>query len=207
MLTFRLLQAKAKDEGVSWRSGLEWICTSDLARQEMLELIEALRGRMRKHVEERPVRPEWPLYLHRKYAREEILTAVGYQVIGKASAHREGVLWLKDVGTELLFVTLEKGEKQYSPSTRYEDFAVSPTRFHWQSQSTVRESSATGLRYRNPGAQFLLFVRPRKGDAFTFLGPVRYASHMGNRPMSIYWDLEYPMPSAIFEQFASLRAA
>lgn len=207
MLTRRLLQGDTKKEGVNWASGLEMVRSSAAASTELLELIEALGGRIRMHLADRPVRAEWPLYLHRKYTRDEILIAVGYQTLAKAANHREGVLRLKEDGAELLFVTLDKSDKQYSPSTRYEDYAVSRTRFHWQSQSTVREGSATGLRYRNQGAEFLLFVRPRNGDAFTYLGPVQYVSHTGSCPMSIYWDLENPMPAAIFELFASLRAA
>jgi hypothetical protein len=107
-------------------------------------------------------------------------------------------------------VTLDKSEKAFSPSTRYEDFAVSPTRFHWQSQSTTAENSPTGQRYvrqRENGTQFLLFVRPKRGDPFIFLGPLQYVSHTGSRPMSIYWDLKHPMPAWFFEICASLRAA
>ena len=107
-------------------------------------------------------------------------------------------------------MTLDKSEKSFSPSTRYEDFAVSSTRFHWQSQSTTSESSPTGRRYREQrenGVRFLLFVRPRKDEPFLFLGPVHYVSHTGSRPMSIYWNLEHPMPAWFFEVCAALRAA
>lgn len=207
MATFRLLQSEVKAEGVVWRTGLDQARATDIARGEILEVLEVLRGRVRHHVEETPIRPEWPLYLHRRYTRDEILTAVGYKTLERPSSHREGVLWMRDAGVELLFVTLDKSDKQYSPTTQYEDFAVSPTQFHWQSQSTVREGSPTGLRYRNGEAKFLLLVRPKKGEAFTYLGPVQYLSHTGSRPMSIYWELETPMPAALFEAFASLRAA
>jgi hypothetical protein len=111
---------------------------------------------------------------------------------------------------EIFFVTLDKSEKAFSPSTRYEDFAVSPTRFHWQSQSTTGENSPTGQRYVHQSgnkARFLLFIRSRPGAPFLFLGPLRYVPHSGSRPMSIHWDLEHPMPAGFFEICASLRAA
>jgi hypothetical protein len=116
----------------------------------------------------------------------------------------------RPVNTEVLFVTLDKSAKSFSPTTRYEDYAISPQLFHWQSQSTTSEDSAIGQRYvrqSENGTQFLLFVRPRKGEAFLFLGPLRYLSHSGSRPMSIHWEVRDPMPAWFFEICASLRAA
>ncbi|MBY0503402.1 MAG: DUF3427 domain-containing protein [Bryobacteraceae bacterium] len=207
MLTFRLLQAEARQPGVADDGGLQRILDSPGASAEFLDLLEVLRRRSRLHVDEQPLGHDWPLYLHRQYARDEILTAVGYLLPGRNTSHREGRLRLEEYQTELFFVTLQKTEKQYSPTTRYEDFAVSPTRFHWQSQSTTSETSPTGQRYITQGGRFLLFVRPTTKDTFTFLGPVRYSSHTGTRPMSIYWDLVHPMPAGFFDLCASLRAA
>ena len=42
---------------------------------------------------------------------------------------------------------------------------------------------------------------------FVALGPVRYVTHTGERPMGITWKLETPMPAALFERFAALLAA
>lgn len=121
-----------------------------------------------------------------------------------------GRLWDEEKNTELFFVTLDKSDKAFSPSTRYEDYAVSPTRFHWQSQSTTSETSAIGQRYvkqKENGARFLLFVREKTEDPFVFLGPLKYVTHTGSRPMSISWDLEHPIPARFFENYASLRTA
>jgi len=49
-------------------------------------------------------------------------------------------------------------------------------------------------------------VRPTTRDAFTYLGPVRYQSHTGSRPMSIVWELEVPIPGTLLQQYASLAA-
>ena len=165
---------------------------------------------MKLHAAETPLIDECPLFLHRQYTRDEILVGLGIaNVVGSFPA-QAGRYWIDSLKTELFFVTLDKSDKAFSPSTRYEDFALSPTRFHWQSQSTTSDSSPTGQRYicqRETGTRFLLFVRPRKADAFVFLGPLQYVSHTGSRPMSIYWDLDSPMPAWFFEICASLRVA
>src|SRR5262249_17496024 len=142
--------------------------------------------------------------------RDEVLVALGLAKFVGSRQTQTGRFWIEAMKTEVFFVTLDKSERAFSPTTRYEDFAVSPTRFHWQSQSTTSEDSATGQRYiqqQMNGAQFLLFVRPTTSDPFVFLGPLRYVSHSGSRPLSIYWDLEHPMPARFFELCASLRAA
>ena len=114
-----------------------------------------------------------PLFLHRQYQRDEVLVALGLaQVVGNFTA-QTGRYWNKDLQIEVLFVTLDKSGKTFSPSTRYEDFALSPTRFHWQSQSTTSEDSATGRRYVEQdknGVRFLLFVRPRRMTRFCSSG-------------------------------------
>jgi hypothetical protein len=57
------------------------------------------------------------------------------------------VLWHQPSATDLLFITLRKSEALFSPSTRYRDLALGPSRFHWESQSTTTATSATGQRY------------------------------------------------------------
>jgi hypothetical protein len=122
-------------------------------------------------------------------------------------SHREGILRLGDLRTELLFVTLDKSEGGFSPTTSYRDYAISRDHFHWETQNSAAEDTPTGRRYieqeRN-GWRFSLFVRR---DAFVALGPVRYVTHTGERPMRITWKLETPMPAALFERFAALLAA
>ena len=210
MITFRLLQIKAREPGCPWDKGVQELIAGSSAKNEFLELSEVLLDRVRRHEDEHPILDDCPLFLHRQYMRDEIFVGLGMaSKVGTRNA-QSGCFWIDQLNTEVFFVTLDKSDKAFSPSTRYEDFAVSPTKFHWQSQNKTGESSATGQRYitqsRN-GARFLLFVRPRRDEPFVFLGPVRYASHTGSRPMSIYWDLDFPIPSWFFETCASLRAA
>jgi superfamily II DNA or RNA helicase/HKD family nuclease len=209
MLTFRLLQAKAERATDEW-AVLKQIKASPAVRDEFLQLTACLFDRIHTHSSEEPFRPDQPLYLHRSYQRDEILTAVGWKRLGSRSQMREGILRLPELNTEIFFVTLDKAEKHFSPTTRYEDFAISPTRFHWQSQSTTSDTSPTGQRYRDQqsnGCTFLLFVRANRDEPYVFLGPLKYLSHKGSRPMSIEWELRHPMPAWFFEICASLRAA
>ena len=78
---------------------------------------------------------------------------------------REGVAWCQTVNADALLITLKKSDTDYSPTTMYRDFALSPCAFHWESQSTTSSSSPTGQRYlnhRENGSHILLFVREAK---------------------------------------------
>jgi len=151
----------------------------------------------------------WPLAVHRRYGRREILTAVGYWTDGKKPDSREGIVRLDEFRTELLFVTLDKSEKRFSSTTSYRDYAISADLFHWQSQSLATPDSQSGRRYREQsesGWRFLLFVRPGVGDVYTYLGGVRYVSHVGSRPMNITWRMETPIPGMFLAEYARLTA-
>ena len=60
---------------------------------------------------------------------------------------REGVKYLPEKSADLFFVTLNKSDKEYSPTTMYNDYSINDVLFHWQSQSTTSEASNTGQRY------------------------------------------------------------
>ncbi|RTZ95918.1 MAG: NgoFVII family restriction endonuclease [Deltaproteobacteria bacterium] len=156
-----------------------------------------------------------PLSVHGCYTRDEILSALGYLGFGKRVAFREGVKYLPELRTDLFFITLKKTEKEYSPTTMYDDYALDETHFHWQSQSTTSDTSPTGKRYiqhRQKGSHILLFVREVKKKnnlacPYFFLGPANYVRHTGSRPMSIVWRLHYPMPGRLVRTTSRLAAA
>ncbi len=56
------------------------------------------------------------------------------------------MLWHQPSQCDLLFITLNKSEALFSPSTRYRDLALGPSLFHWESQSNTRAASSTGQR-------------------------------------------------------------
>ena len=143
-----------------------------------------------------------PLDLHCTYTRDQLLVALDFM---KPSTVREGVKWLPDKNLDIFFVTLNKSDKDYSPTTMYNDYSINSELFHWQSQSTTAENSPTGQRYinhREKGSRVLLFVREFKSDrvsggaaAYTYLGTANYVKHEGSRPMNITWKLDYPIPA------------
>lgn len=141
-----------------------------------------------------------PLDLHCCYTRDQLLVAMDYL---RPDNVREGVKWLPDHKIDVLMNTLNKSDRDYSPTTMYEDYSISPWLFHWQSQNKTSPESATGRRYINHESmctQVALFVREWKqeGDIsapYTYLGLVSYQSHEGSRPMSIVWRLHRPIPS------------
>jgi superfamily II DNA or RNA helicase/HKD family nuclease len=145
-----------------------------------------------------------PLKVHARYQREEVLTALGYASFArKPNSFREGVLFAPELNVDAFFVTLKKSEADYSPTTLYRDYPLSPTLFHWESQSTTSTASVTGQRYLSGSSSVLLFVREEQKDEFgtapyLFLGPVRYISHTGDRPIAITWQLEHAMPTDFF---------
>ena len=156
-----------------------------------------------------------PLELHAEYSRDEILAGLGQSTMMNPRELREGVLRLTGQPADALFVTLNKTEKDYSPTTLYEDYALSADLFHWQSQSTTSESSPTGQRYihhRERGHAILLFMREsksRNGRAapYVFAGPVDYVQHQGSRPMSIIWRLKSPLPAVMIGAAVRMKAA
>ncbi len=153
-----------------------------------------------------------PLQLHADYTRDEILAGLGIWTLSDQREVREGVVYAKLLPADLFFVTLNKTESNYSPTTMYEDYAISDELFHWQSQSTTPNSSPTGQRYINHAERFhtiLLFVREdSKRDGltmpYTFLGPVDHVSHRGSRPMSIIWRLRHKLPAKLLRNVRRL---
>ena len=178
-------------------------------RREIIDLFQLLGDRIRTVA--RPLDPggEVPLASHATYNLREIAAAHGRTGSrGALLVPREGVLWHEPTRTDLLFVTLEKSERDYSPTTRYADYPVSPTLFHWESQNSVSAATPTGRRYtgqRDAGTNVVLFVRGRKRDErgetipYTCLGHARYRSHESERPMKVLWELERPMPGALYQ--------
>jgi superfamily II DNA or RNA helicase/HKD family nuclease len=187
---------------------IPWLHKLPAAAVELGELATVLEDRVPLASKERPV-AHWPLVLHRHYSRREIMTACGYWNADRKVPQQQGVLRLKEEQRELLFVTLDKSEGGFSPTTRYRDYAISRSEFHWETQNAVSDDSETARRYFEHvarGWSMFLFVQPRKGEAFAFLGPVSHIRHSGSRPVAIVWQLERPMPATLFQEYATLSS-
>ena len=147
-----------------------------------------------------------PLDLHCTYTRDQLLVAMDFM---KPSSVREGVKWLPDKQADIFMITLNKSDKDYSPTTMYNDYSINDTLFHWQSQSTTNAEGSVGQRYihhQERGNRVLLFVREFKKDKFgntapyTFLGTADYVNHNGSRPMNITWHLDRPIPAKFLKK-------
>lgn len=154
-----------------------------------------------------------PLDLHCTYTRDQLLVAMDFM---KPKSVMEGVKWLPEKQLDVFFVTLNKADKDYSPTTMYNDYSINESLFHWQSQSTTADTSPTGQRYihhRERGSKVLLFVREFKADrltggaeAYTFLGTANYVKHQGSKPMNITWRLDRPIPAKFLKKTNKLVA-
>lgn len=146
-----------------------------------------------------------PIDLHCTYSRDQIMAALEYFNENKKPTFREGVKHFKDKKLDAFFITLNKSEKDYSPSTLYDDYAINETLFHWQSQSRTTVESEMGQRYINhvkTGNRIILFVRENKNNeglpaAYTYLGEGEYVSHKGNSPISFVWRLKEEVPAGL----------
>jgi superfamily II DNA or RNA helicase/HKD family nuclease len=185
----------------------KWLFERAPIRDELAQLAEVLDERIGLAEETYPV-ADWPLALHRHYTRREIVAAIGFVKPGKKGVTpQSGILMLPDEKREILFVTLDKSASSFSPSTRYRDYAISPTLFHWETQSAASVARASGRRYLDSpgnGWSFFLFVRSDPEAPYAFLGPVKLESSSGDRPIGITWRLEHAMAGALFDRFATL---
>ena len=176
---------------------------------ELVELSGLLQARSSLGANEIPGLEDTPLCLHSAYGAREVLTAVGWLTATRRVPFQAGTLSLISRKIELLFVTLDKSEG-YHDRIAYHDYAISTDRFHWQTQNSAGPDTPGGRRYLESatnGWQFQLFVRPRKEDAYRACGRVALESAGGDRPMSIVWTLETPLPARLFREFSVLRGA
>ncbi len=188
--------------------------TLETVKDELSQLFGALDRRATTLTEVSEPADE-PLNVHARYSREEVVAALGYGSGVKPKGPREGVLPVPEANSDVFFVTLYKAERDYSPTTMYRDYAINRELFHWESQSGQATHQDTVQRYinhRERGTNILLFVRERnEGELgtlpFTFLGPVDYVSHEGEKPVRFTWRLRRPMPAELFESARSVAAA
>jgi len=209
MLHFSLWGSSERMRNID--DGVQKLLANPARRDEIAEIVPLLRERIQRVTKPMDVKGRVPLHLHAQYRRDEVLAAFG---VDNPGSMREGVRWVEDEKADIFFVTLRKTEKHYSPSTMYEDRAISPSLFQWESQSTTSTSSQTGQRYvhhRERDSTVHLFLRESKeadGDLgappYLYAGPMLYVSHSGDRPMRVLWKLLHELPA---DMFRSARVA
>ena len=197
------------EQAAGYAAFLERLSRHAPVREELAELAGLLQARSSLGASPLAGLEDTPLCLHAAYGAREILTAVGWLTAERRAPFVSGVLPIARRKTELLFVTLDKSEG-YHDRIAYHDYAISAERFHWQTQNSAGPDTPGGRRYlESPGNgwQFQLFVRPRKDDAYRACGRVMRETVEGDRPMSIVWKLEVPLPARLFREFSVLRGA
>jgi len=149
------------------------------------------------------------LKLHAAYDIREINAALRQNSLKTPGQTGVGVLHNSELKVYAHLVTFRKVEKDFTPTTLYKDYPISLVQLHWESQSTATQSTPTGQNYihfKKRGYTILFFARLEKqidgvAAPFVYLGPTsQLLSYEGNRPIRMVWELEYPMPAALFEE-------
>ena len=207
MLYYTFFTEYPEKEGFnSIDEGIHNVMQEAFVRNEALEILYYNRSRVNFVSSENEYVYTCPIELHCSYNTSQIMAAFGYYNEYKSPSFREGVKYFEDKKTDIFLINLNKSEKDFSPSTMYDDYAITPTLFHWQSQSNDRQGSPKILRYvnqKNTGNTISLFVREYKKNGsytspYVFLGNADYVRHEGEMPVSFDWELHSPIPSGMF---------
>ncbi|MFK7919437.1 MAG: DUF3427 domain-containing protein [Ilumatobacter sp.] len=213
-MAFGLLGTVRAAEFQSLQDAIDHLWKHPVVLAELGEAIDLL-GDQVMHEQTPLAIGDAPLEIHASYSQSEVLAAFGDSTLATPRNLQAGVWWSEANQTDVFFVTLQKTERDYSPKTRYLDYAISEHLFHWESQSVTSTSSPTGQRYlnhRERGSKIVLFVREtRKDDVgrtspYLCLGPASYVSHRSERPIKITWRLECPIPGDVFTRYRTAVA-
>ena len=149
------------------------------------------------------------LNLHGTYGSEEIKAALGLSGWDRKGSRGVGVIHDKSRKLYVHLVTFQKDDRDFVPTTLYEDYPISPELLHWESQSTLarhHETARNYLGFKERGYTVLFFARLTKKQGmltapFTFLGRAEaLESSQGERPIQMVWRLAQPMPAELYEQ-------
>ncbi len=106
-----------------------------------------------------------------------------------------------------LLITLNKSDRDFSPSTMYRDYPINRELFHWESRSDTTQKSNSGqnlINHTERGYCIHLFVRSTSAIGpvtapFQYLGKAQHVEHKGECPISFIWKLEHLMPGELLE--------
>jgi hypothetical protein len=120
--------AMAKDTPL--REGAEIVWAHLQLRAEMLDLLEVLAGRIDHVGLPLMTHRDVPLVVHARYTRIEILAAFNVGEGARVAPWQTGAYWAAESQADLFAFTLDKTTGQFSPTTRYRDYAISPELIH-----------------------------------------------------------------------------
>lgn len=209
MLYYTFFKKEPKKEGFSdIDEGIKSVVQYDFVKDEMLQVLKYKQKHIDFVARKNEYKFECPLEVHCNYSTRQIMAAYGYFNEEQAPEFREGVKHFADRMTDAFFINLNKSEKEFSPSTMYEDYAINESLFHWQTQSGLSDTSETARRYvehKQKDHNISLFVREyKKTGAYTssymYLGNADYVSHKGNKPISFVWKLHEKIPASMLSK-------
>lgn len=150
------------------------------------------------------------LELHRTYNSKQISAAIGQN----GSVIMQGINYNRHTQLDSFFVTINKSETEFTPSTMYQDYAKSPKIFHWETPSRMTTDTREVQRYLDDNSTKMIFIRQNKKanldvtgqydisnstSYYTFLGPVKKAlGHENENPVGIDFEMEYEIPADVF---------
>lgn len=181
--------------------------------KEIVEVLEVLLDRVSFKEIDIELPYNQPLKVHARYTRDQILAAFGISTFNKKSSNREGAAENKKLNTEILFINLIKSEEDYSPTTMYDDYAISQTLFHWQTHNAYGPETKKGksyIQHYKLGKKILLFIRERANDekgntnGYVFIGEAKFIETEGTKPMNIIWELKESIPNYLWTESAKM---
>ncbi len=164
---------------------------SSQVREELGELLDVLLSRATSLP---LMASDLPFALHARYTRDEIVAPFR----NDPKSMRQGTFYVAELGLDIHLVTLRKSERDFSPTTRYDDWFEAPDVLHWESQSMTTVSSPTGQRLVHGTGRHLFFVREQKQDPFLCVGFASPLSFESEKPIRMRWKLEQMVPDHIY---------
>ena len=202
---------------VSLQDMVDALAADKLFFEELAEVIGVMLQENKAY--EKPdnsLLPNFPLKLHGVYTKAQIQVAIGTSTLARKSPAREGVERNKLLNVEAMFVDIIKNREEGS-TTDYDDKALSPYLFQWDTQNRVKPESNEGQAYIHQIQTMLLFVREQKNFVedktrtmgYVYLGRVTLSDweykKLGNRmQMQIRWNMVEPIPGSVMH-FARMK--
>ena len=202
---------------VSLQDMVDALAADKLFFEELAEVIGVMLQENKAY--EKPdnsLLPNFPLKLHGVYTKAQIQVAIGTSTLARKSPAREGMERNKLLNVEAMFVDIIKNREEGS-TTDYDDKALSPYLFQWDTQNRVKPESNEGQAYIHQTQTMLLFVREQKNFVedktrtmgYVYLGRVTLSDweykNLGNRmQMQIRWNMVEPIPGSVMH-FARMK--
>ncbi|MCQ2570021.1 MAG: DUF3427 domain-containing protein, partial [Limosilactobacillus sp.] len=206
MLYYSLYKKYPAKEGfTSLLDGILTFVKEDFVKEELLAVLRYRRSQIKIVPMANEYQYTTPLEVHCHYNRAQIMAAYDYYNQEQSPEFREGVKYIDTHKTDIFLISLNKTEKDFSPSTMYEDYAINESIFHWQSQRTQSNTSNTIQRYRNhlsTNNYISLFIReyPRVNgfaQPYMFMGNADYQTSNGSQPVNFTWKLHQRIPASL----------